>query len=96
MLQNVRAEDAVRFRVRHKLDHSIDILVTERAAVGAERELADPIIDPLFLRLIFGQADTSQFRIRVDDSGNRVIVHVTSFAGNYLNAGDPFVFGFMR
>jgi len=96
VLQNVRAENAIRFRVRNKLDHSIDIFIAERAAVGPERELSDAIIDPLFLRLVLGQADACKFRIRVNDSGNCIVVHVARLARNYLHAGDSFIFCFMR
>jgi hypothetical protein len=46
--------------------------------------------------LIFGQADASQFRIRVNNSGNCLVVHVTSFARDDLNAGHPFIFRFVR
>ena len=95
MLQNVGAENAVSFRVGHELDQSIDIFIAERAAVGAERELSDAVIDPFFFRLIFGQADAGQFRIRINDSGNCIVVHVSRFPRDDLNAGDPFVFRFV-
>lgn len=92
----MRAENAIRFRVRNKLDHSIDIFIAERAAVGPERKLSNAIIDPHFLRLVFGHADACKFGIRVNDSGNCIVVHVARFTRNYLHAGDPFVFRFMR
>ena len=96
MLQNVRAENAVGLSVGHKLDHSIDIFIRQGAAVGAERELADAIIDPLLFCLLFSQPDTGEFGVGVNDSGNRVIVYVAIFARDPFDARDPFILGLVR
>src|SRR5438128_4811563 len=68
VLQNVRAENAVRLRVGHELDNSLEIFIRQGPGVGAEWELADAIIDSLLFRLILRQPDTSEFRVGVNDS----------------------------
>ena len=95
-MQNVRAENAIGFRVGDELDHSFHVIAAKRAAVGAEWKFADAHIDPLLFRLIFGETDAGQLWICVNDTGNRVVVHVTGFARDDFHARDPFVFGFVR
>ncbi len=51
---------------------------------------------PFLFREVFRDADTGQFRIRVDDSGDDVVIHVAGFAGDHLDAGDAFLLGFVR
>ena len=53
MLQNMRAKNAVRLRVGHELNYSIEVIVRDRPGIGPERESPDAIIDPLLFRLLF-------------------------------------------
>src|SRR6266404_5019319 len=96
MLQNVRAKNAVRLRVRNELDHSIKLFVRDRAPIRPKRKLAEAIIDPLLFRLLFGQTNAGQFRIRVNNSGDRIIINVAVSARDAFYASDPFVLRFVR
>ena len=96
MLQNVGAKNPVGFRVGHKFDDSIEIIIRNCASVSAEWKSPDPIIDPLLFCLVFRQTDTGQFRIRVNDSGDRIIINMAIFAGDPFHTRNSFVFGFVR
>ena len=73
-----------------------DVLVGQRAAVGAERKFADPHLEPFLFREVFRDADAGQFRIRVNDAGDDIVVHVPGFARDQFDAGDAFLLGFVR
>ena len=92
----MRAENTIGLCVGHEFDHSIEFFVGYRAAVGAKRKFADAIIDPLLFRLFLSQTNASQFRIRVNDSGYRIIINMTIFARDALDTGNSFVLGFVR
>src|SRR5207245_7292430 len=77
-------------------DDSIEIIIRNCASVSAEWKSPDPIIDPLLFRLVFRQTDTGQFRIRVNDSGDRIIINMAIFAGDPFHTRNSFVFGFVR
>ena len=79
-----------------ELDHAFYVLVRQRTAVGAERELADPHLEPFLFREILRDTDAGQFRIRVNDAGDNVIVHVPGFARDQFDAGDALLLGFVR
>ena len=51
---------------------------------------------PFLFREIFRDADAGQFRIRVDDAGDDIVVHVAGFARDQFDAGDAFLLGFVR
>src|SRR5207247_1682524 len=78
------------------LDHSFDIFIGQRPAIGAKWKLANADVDLLFFRLIFGQTYAGQLRIRIDDSRDSVVIDVTGFARDDFDARDSFVFGLVR
>src|SRR6266581_7167931 len=89
----MRAQNAISLRFGHELDHSIKLFVGDRAAIGAKRKLSDTVVVPFFFRLVLGQADAGQFWVRVNDSGDRIIINMAVFAGDTFHTGDPLVLG---
>src|SRR6266446_5343233 len=95
-MQDVGAENAISLCVGDELDHSFDVIGAKRPTVGSEWKFANADIDPPLFRLIFGETNTRQLGIGVDDTGNSFVVYVAGFAGNDFYAGDSFVLGFVR
>ncbi|MNE39447.1 hypothetical protein D3C80_1334030 [compost metagenome] len=71
-------------------------MVDLRPAVGGEGKLADLVGTSFGLELLFGLADTGQFRTGVDHPGDEVVVDLMGLAGDPLDAGHRFVFGLVR
>ena len=69
----------------------LEIVVRDRATARAEWKSADMIIDLLFLRLILSQSNAGQFRIRVNDSGDCVIIYMAILAGDSFHARNSFL-----
>ena len=92
---DVRAEDAVRLRVGNKLHETHRVIRGESATIGGERKFADTHFHAFFFREIFRDAGPRDFRVGVDDSRNDVVVHVSRFAGDHLDASDAFLLCFV-
>jgi hypothetical protein len=91
VLQNVRAQNPVGFRVGYEFHDALEIVIRDRATARTEWKFADMIIDLLFLRLILSQSNTGQFRIRINDASDRVLIYMAILAGDSFHARNSFL-----
>jgi hypothetical protein len=93
---DMHAEHAIGLGIGQDLHEAIGLLVGLGAAVRRERELADLVGDAGGLQLLLGLADGGDFRLRVDDARNDVVVHVAGLAGEDFGNRDALVLGLVR
>jgi hypothetical protein len=96
VLQNVRAQNFVRFSVGNELYYPFDIFVGHGTAISTKRKLPNSHLHSIFFRLIFRNADAGQLRVGVNDAWDGVVIYVARFSGNNLNASDAFILGLVR
>ena len=92
----MRTENTVCLRISDKFYQSLRILVRDGARVRPEGEPPNPHIHALRFGFIFANTNTGELGICVNNSRNRIIVHVTGLAGEILHACDPFLLGLVR
>src|SRR5829696_396201 len=78
-------------RVGEDLHEAVGGVVDLGAAVRREGELADVVGDPRGLQLLLGPAYRGDFRVRVDDARDDLVVHVAGLAGEDLGDRDALV-----
>src|SRR6266436_5990286 len=74
MMQDVGAENAISLCVGDELDHSFDVIGAKRPTVGSEWKFANADIDPPLFRLIFGETNTRELGIGVNDSSDSFVL----------------------
>ena len=100
-LPRVRPHDVdpqypVRLRVREELDHSLRLQVRLGPRVGRKGETAGFVLDALLLQLGLVLAHPRDFRVRVHDGRDGVVVDVAVALFDELDGRDAFLFGFVR
>ena len=93
---NLRSQQSVCFWVGQDFYEPLALVVGQRSAVGDKWEFADFDGYPFLFGKIFGEADSCNFGIGIDDVWNRVIVDMAGFTGNSFDARNAFVFSFVR
>jgi len=93
---DMHAKHAVRLLLGDKLDKALGVEVGLRARVGRERVLADLVLHARGLELLLGLANPRNFRVRVHDRRDRVVVDVPVPRLDVLDRRDPFFLGFVR
>src|SRR5262249_21357788 len=64
--------------------------------VGAKLKDAALVFDARRLQLLLGLANCGDFRLGVDDAGDRVVIYVAIAGDNVLDAGHALVLGLVR
>jgi hypothetical protein len=76
----------------HEFHQTLGILVGLCTRVGRERELADLVRDTGLLQLLLILSDPRDFRVRVHNGRNRIIVDVSVTRLDDFDGGDTFFF----
>lgn len=77
------------------LDETLNILVATRSTVGIKWEGTLIILDTLLNKLFFAEADVGDLGVSIDDTGDGVVVDMTTLADQVLDGGDTLLFGLM-
>lgn len=80
----------------HEFHQTLGILVGLCTRVGRERELADLVRDTGVLQLLLILSDPCDFRVRVHDRGDSIVVDVSVARLDDFDGGDTFLFSLVR
>lgn len=99
-LPGIRSHDVdpqypVRFRVRDELDHAFRFQIRLGPRVRREGETPRLVLYPLLFQFRFVLPHPCDFRVRVHDGGNGVVVDVTVALFDEFDGRDTFFFGFV-
>ena len=92
---NVHAQDTIRLGIGHELDQAIRIQVRLGPAVRRKGKAADLVLDALLLELGLSLPDPGDFRVRVHDGRDGVVVDVAVGFGEEFDGRDRFFFRFV-
>jgi len=85
---NMRAQNPVRLLLRQDLHEPFRIQVGLGTRVGREAEFPDFVRHAFFLQLLFCLANPGDFRMRVDDGGDGVVVDVSVSGFDKVDSSD--------
>mmetsp|Transcript_27552 Transcript_27552/g.77203 ORF Transcript_27552/g.77203 Transcript_27552/m.77203 type:complete len:365 (+) Transcript_27552:278-1372(+) len=89
----MRAHDLVSFLLGKDLHEAIRAAVGTGTGVGGEWEASDAVLDSCFLEFLFGLSDRCDFRVRVDDAWDGIVIDMTSKPGNGFDSCNALLFG---
>lgn len=85
---DVAAQDLVGILLNQEFDQTFGIVVGLRTGVGQEGEFANLVLDSGGFQFLFVLADPSDFRVGIDDRGNRIVVDVAVSGVDVLDSSD--------
>ena len=90
---NVDTEQSIGFRIRQNFNPALRITDRTRSSVGTIRAHPLTILRPFFFQLLFRLAHHGDFRVRVDNRWNRIVMDLSGPVHDFLNAGNSFLRG---
>ena len=90
------AENTVGLSIRKDFHKALGGEICFRATIAHKRKLAGLVSSPCLFQLLFGFANGGDLRMRVDHTGDHIIVHMTGLPSQKFRHGHAFIFGLMR
>lgn len=78
------------------LYETLNIIVATRSTVSIKWEGTLIIFDALLNELLLAEADVSDLGVRIDNTGDSIVVDVTAITDNVLDGGNTLLFSLMR
>src|SRR5438105_6218314 len=94
--KNVNTQYSIGFGVPQNFNETLDLAESSSASISAKGENALAIFNPKFSKLLFGFAYRRDFRLGINHTGNRVVVHMAIAGGQILDTSNPFLFCLVR